>query len=239
MKKICSLLLGLSVMSMTLPVLGASNYEYSQYSQYATPVNSTILRGRVTTVPAGTVIPVYVSMPLSSANLSQGQVVNLILSDNLYNNGVLIAESGSTVSGVVVDVRKARHGSLNGYLNIKFTEIITRAGQRIPISASIKTSDGTGVLKGGTKMDTTKAYAKDVAAGAAVGALSGLVGAAISGGSLGKGTAIMTGVGAGVGVAKAAIDEGVDVTIPSNSTIELYFDQPVTVDTNNSYSYEY
>ena len=25
----------------------------------------------------------------------------------------------------------------------------------------------------------------------------------------------------------------------SNSTIELYFNQPVTVDTNNSYSYEY
>lgn len=239
MKKICSLLLGLSVMSMTLPVLSASNYEYSQYSQYATPVNSTILRGRVTTVPAGTVIPVYVSMPLSSANLSQGQVVNLTLGDNLYNNGVLIAESGSTVSGVVVDVRKARHGSLNGYLNIKFTEIITRTGQRIPISASIKTSDGTGILKGGTKVDTAKEYAKDAVAGAAVGALTGLVGAAISGGAIGKGAAIMTGVGAGVGVAKSVWNEGEDVNIPSNSTIELYFNQPVTVDTNNSYSYEY
>ena len=49
----------------------------------------------------------------------------------------------------------------------------------------------------------------------------------------------MTGVGAGVGLAKSVIDEGKDVNIPSNSVIEIYFDQPVTVDPKNSYSYEF
>lgn len=37
------------------------------------------------------------------------------------------------------------------------------------------TDDNTGILIGGTKLDVTKEYAKDVAAGSAVGALSGLV----------------------------------------------------------------
>jgi len=238
MKKLCLGLLAVSTFAMYTPIYASSNYSY-EYSQNSTPTNSTILKGRVTTLPAGTVVGAHVSTPLSSATLTQGQQVTLNLSENLYNNNVLIAEAGSVVNGVVLSVTKAKHGSINGSLKIGFTEIITRSGQRIPISASIRTSDGTGVLKGGTKMDTAKEYAKDMTVGAASGALAGLIGAAISGGSLGKGTAIMTGVGAGVGVAKSIWDEGVDVNIPSNSTVELYFNQPVTVDSKNSYSYEY
>lgn len=236
MKKICSTFLILSAMTISLPVFSAANYEYNQNT---TPKNTTILKGKVTTVPAGTVVSAYTTSPLSTLNLIQGQTVNVTLGENLYNNGTLIAEAGSTVSGLVIESRKAKHGSINGALNIRFTEIITRSGQRIPINASIKTSDGTGVLKGGTKMDTTKEYAKDMAVGAGAGALTGLVGAAISGGALGKGAAIMTGVGAGVGLAKSVWDEGNDVTIPSNSNIELFFNQPVTVDSKNSYSYQY
>jgi hypothetical protein len=236
MKKICSMLVLCATISITMPAFAASNYEYSQNS---TPVNSTILKGKVTTVPAGTIINAHVSTPLSSSTLTQGQMVNLTLSDPLYNNGVLIAEAGSTISGIVMAVTKAKHGSINGSLNIRFTEIITRSGQRIPISATIKTSDGTGVLRGGTKVDTAKSYAKDLTVGAGAGALTGLIGAAISGGSIGKGAAIMTGVGAGVGLAKSVWDQGEDVNIPSNATIELYFNQPVTVDTKKSYSYEY
>ncbi len=232
-KTICSLLI-LSLIA--IPAYSASNYEYSQQS---TTPNKTVLRGHITTLPAGTVTRAYVRTPLSSATLTTGQTVTLSLDEDLYNNNVLIAKAGSTINGVVIKAVSAKHGSINGQLNIKFTEIVTTTGQRIPICASIRTSDGTGVLKGGTKMDTTKEYVKDMGVGAGSGALLGLVGAAVSGGAVGKGTAIMTGVGAGVGLAKSVIDEGKDVNIPSNSVIEIYFDQPVTVDTKNSYSYEF
>ena len=226
------------MLPMALPCFSASNYSY-EYSQDTTPVNQTILKGKVTTLPVGTVVEARLSTPLSSATLTQGQQVTLSLNEDLYNNNVLIAEAGSTINGMVLDVTKAKHGSMNGSLYIKFTEIVTRRGQRIPISATIKTNDGTGVLKGGTKADVAKEYAKDVGAGAGAGALAGLVGAAISGGSVGKGTAIMTGVGAGVGLAKSVWDKGEDVIIPSNANIQIYFNQPVTVDTKNSYSFEY
>ena len=196
------------------------------------------LKGRVVTVPAGITMPAVVSTPISSEYLTMGQPVSVTLGSDFYYNSTLIAPAGSNVSGVVTQVTKAKHGSMNGTLRLRFTEITTPYGTRIPISAMIRTEDGTGLLKGGTKADVAKAYAKDMGVGAGAGALAGLVASAISGGSVGKGTAIMTGVGAGAGLAKSLYDKGADVIIPSNATIDLCIDQPITVNPSaNSYDY--
>jgi hypothetical protein len=223
------------------PQYQASNYSqsgnYNQGNQQNYPQNGT-LRGHVVTVPAGTNLPAVVSTPISSEFLTMGQPVSVTLGSDFYYNNCLIAPAGSTVSGTVTQVKKATHGSINGSLRLRFTEITTPYGSRIPISAQIKTDDGTGLLVGGTKMDMTKAYAKDMGVGAGAGALTGLVASAISGGAIGKGTAIMTGVGAGAGLAKSVWDKGVDVTIPANAGINLQIDQPITVNpSSNSYDY--
>ena len=126
---------------------------------------------------------------------------------------------------------------MNGKLCIRFTQIYTPYGTQIPISAVIKTDDNTGVLIGGTKLDVTKEYAKDVTAGVAAGAISGLVFGALAGGNVGKGAALGTAVGAGGGLAKSAWDKGNDVEIPANATIDLMLTQPITV-SSSSYSYE-
>lgn len=196
------------------------------------------LKGRVVTVPAGVCMSAVVSTPISSEYLTMGQSVAVTLGSDFYYNNSLIAPAGSTVTGTVTQVTKAKHGTINGSLRLRFTEIITPYGTRVPISAGIQTEDGTGILKGGTKMDTAKGYAKDMAVGSAAGALTGLVASAISGGAIGKGTAIMTGVGAAGGLAKSIYDKGVDVTIPANSSIQLQMDQPITVNPS-SYSYDY
>lgn len=217
----------------------APQYQGSYYpsnNQYCNK-NQT-LKGRVVTVPAGVSLSTVVSTPISSEYLMIGQSVSVTLGSDFYFNNSLIAPAGSTVLGTVTQVTKAKHGTINGSLRLRFTEIITPYGSRVPISACVKTDDGTGLLKGGTKADTAKGYAKDIAAGSAAGALTGLVASAISGGAIGKGTAIMTGVGAGVGLAKSVYDKGVDVVIPANSTIELQIDQPITVNPSaNSYDY--
>lgn len=196
------------------------------------------LRGRVVTVPAGCQMPAVVTTPISSEFLVLGQPTCLTLGSDFYYNSTLIAPAGSTVSGTVTQVTKAKHGSINGSLKLRFTEITTPYGLRVPISAVIKTDDGTGILRGGTKADMAKAYAKDMGVGAGAGALTGLVASAIAGGAVGKGTAIMTGVGAGAGLAKSIYDKGVDVTIPANATVQLMIDQPITVNpAGNSYDY--
>lgn len=244
-----SLLMLASMVSLNIS-FAKGNYEYQQatpqYPQYQgnyypsgqTYAKNGTLKGHVVTVPPGVCLPTVVSMPISSEYLTMGQPVNVTLGSDFYYNNNLIAPAGSTVCGTVTQVTKAKHASMNGSLRLRFTEITTPYGTRIPISASVKTDDGTGILKGGTKTDVAKAYAKDMGVGAGAGALTGLVASAISGGAIGKGTAIMTGVGAGAGLAKSLYDKGVDVTIPANSTIELIIDQPITVNPSaNSYDY--
>lgn len=207
----------------------SSNQTYSQGGA---------LKGRVVVVPPGVSMPAVVSTPISSEYLTMGQPVSVTLGSDFYYNNCLIAPAGSTVTGAVTQVKKATHGSINGNLRLRFTEIVTPYGSRIPISAGIQTSDGTGLLVGGTRADVAKNYAKDMGIGAGAGALTGLVASAIAGGAVGKGTAIMTGVGAGAGLAKSLYDKGVDVVIPAGSSINLQIDQPITVNPSAS-NYDY
>ena len=51
---------------------------------------------------------------------------------------------------------------------------------------------------------------------------------ALAGGSVGKGAIYGTAIGAGLGLAKGVADKGESVEIPSNATIQVYFDQPIT-----------
>ena len=262
MRKNLSLLVLVSIVSANV-ALAKGNYQYQQnyvqpqqqYQQYQQPYQNNYssgqeqnyvpaqnknqtLKGRIVTVPAGIGMNTVVTTPISSEFLTMGQTVGVTLGSDFYYNGTLIAPAGSNVLGSVTQVTKAKHGSMNGSLRLRFTEITTPYGSRIPISACIKTEDGSGLLVGGTKADVAKAYAKDMGVGAGAGALTGLIASAISGGAVGKGTAIMTGVGAGAGLAKSVWDKGQDVTIPSNSTIELQMDQPITVNpSGNSYDY--
>ena len=196
------------------------------------------LKGSVVTVPAGQSMPVVVTTPISSANMTTGQTVTVALGSDFYYNGNLIAPAGSSVTGTAIEVSKAKHGSMNGKLLLRFTQIVTPYGVQIPISAVIKTTDNSGVLIGGTKMDTTKEYGKDVAIGAGAGALAGVIISPLAGGSIGKGTALATAVGAGGGVVKSIWDKGNDVVIPANSAVHLVLTQPITVNPaiyNNNY----
>lgn len=234
------------LLSSAYPVLAASNYSFQQTQPvYNTPYvmqpmqysSNQPLQGSVVMVPAGSSIPAMLTTSLSSATSTLGQSVTMVLNSDFYYNNKLIAPAGSTICGTVIEASKAKRGSMNGKLAIRFTQIFTPYGTQIPISAVIKTDDNSGVLVGGTKMDVTKEYAKDLAAGSAAGALSGLVFGALAGGDVGRGTALGTAVGAGGGLVKSVWDKGNDVEIPANSCIDLMLTQPITVSTS-SYSYE-
>ena len=249
MKKSLSIVLSALMLSTGCAFAGP-NFDYSQnnpaplYQQnnYNLPTQTLNanqpLKGSVVTVPAGQNVSAVVTTPLSSATLTTGQTVTLALGSDFYYNGNLIAPAGSSVSGTVVEVSSAKHGSLNGKLLVRFTQITTPYGVQIPISAVIKTTDNTGVLVGGTGVDVAKEYGKDLAVGAAAGALAGLVISPLAGGAIGKGTALATAVGAGGGVVKSIWDKGNDVVIPASSAIQLVLTQPITVNPaiiNNNY----
>ncbi len=235
------LIASLSLLTLTSGVCSAAeNYNYSKtpaapsyqpnyYNNTSQYSNSGTLKGSVVTVPAGQVVKAVVTTPLNSANLSLGQNVTLALGSDFYYNNNLIAPAGSSVTGSVIEVSKAKRGSINGRLLIRFTNIVTPYGIQVPISAVIKTTDNTGTLVGGTKLDVTKEYAKDLTVGSAAGALSGVVFGALAGGDIGRGAALGTAVGAGGGLVKSVWDKGVDVEIPANSMIDIVLTQPITV----------
>lgn len=228
------------VLSLANTVYAGTNYSYKQENMgpvYNNPANmpseiypqNNVLRGNVVMVPAGTDIKASLTTPLSSANMTTGQSVSMMLGSDFNYDGRVIAPSGSTVSGTVVEVSKAKHGSMNGKLCVRFNMITTPYGTQIPISAVIKTDDSSGVLVGGTKMDVTKEYAKDLAVGSAAGAVSGVVFGALAGGNIGRGAALGTAVGAGGGLVKSVWDKGNDVEIPYGASVDLLLTQPISV----------
>ena len=226
------------------PVMADNNY-YFQPTQ-AQPINhgqyiqqplqyaqNNTLQGKVTMVPAGTTVNARLIAPLSSAYATAGETVTMSINDDFYYGNCLVAQAGSTISGTVIEASKAKRGSINGRLCVRFTKIYTPYGAQIPISAIIKTNDNSGVLIGGTKMDVAKEYTKDLAAGTAAGALSGVVFGALAGGDVGKGAALGTAVGAGGGLVKSIWDKGNEVEIPANASVDLVFLQPITVNASN------
>ncbi len=247
MRKIRLSVISVLLLSLNGVVFAGSNFSYQQeqpvnnnnYNTVAAPQypQGNVLHGNVVMVPAGTFVKANVTSALSSENLIAGQNVTLSLNNDFYYCGKLVAPAGSYVSGTVVEASKAKHGSMNGKLCIRFNMITTPYGTQIPISAVIKTEDGSGVLVGGTKMDVTKEYAKDLAVGSAAGALSGVVFGALAGGSVGRGAALGTAVGAGGGLVKSVWDKGNDVEIPAGAAIELMLTQPMTVSVP-SYQFE-
>lgn len=246
-RNIAAAILAINILSLNI-AFAETNYSYQAapqqpvYSGYYNqqplqqPKNNT-LHGNIVMVPAGATVKTMVTTPMSSEYMTTGQTVSMALNTDFYYDGKLIAPAGSTVYGTVIESSKAKRGSINGKLCVRFTQIYTPYGTQIPISAVIKTDDSSGVLVGGTKIDVTKEYAKDLTAGAATGALSGLVFGALAGGNVGRGAALGTAVGAGGGLVKSVWDKGNDVEIPANAIIELQFTQPITVSTS-SYYYE-
>lgn len=204
----------------------------AQYTQQFQP-----LQGKVIYVPSGTTFPATATMELSSESLNLGQSVCIALSKNFYYNNTLVAPIGSSVNGTVIQVKKAGRAGINGQLMVKFTNIVTPYGQMIPISGKIQTDDGTGLIKGGTKMDSATDYAKDIAVGTAAGAVAGVIFGPLSGGKVGKGAAYGTAVGATAGLAKSLWDRGTPAVVPAGTEVNIVIDQQITFTPQQSYQY--
>lgn len=239
MKRTLTSLFVLTAISFSFNIANAAgNYSYQAP---ASTTKTTALQGKAIYIPAGISVPAVTTAVINSQYLTTGTQINLTLPNDFISNGVKIAPAGSMVNGIVLNAKKAGRANRNGELQIRFTSIITTSGQRIPISAIIKTEDDTGILKGGTKLDATKDYAKNTVIGAGSGAALGTALGAIVGNSgekgksAGKGAIYGTAIGGGLGVGKALINKGCDVEIPAGATLDLYFDQPITYNQGNSY----
>lgn len=236
-KKIINSLILLSVLNIfCLNLAYGANYTFTEKEDIQ-PKGPNTLKGSVIYTPVNLTTKAVNNQPISSETMYQGQGVSTTLPNGLSYNGILIAPAGSTISGSVMAIQKAGFANRNGSVYIRFNSLTSPQGYRIPVSAVIKTNDHSGVLTGGTKIEAVKNYTTSTAIGAGSGALAGTIIGAVSDGSVGKGAAIAAAIGAGSGFIKELADKGKPVEIPTGATIEVLFDQPITISAPAEYNY--
>ena len=204
---------------------GLNNYG----SSYYTPSNDAMtIRGRVISIPKGTLLSIHTDVPINSSAAHIGDPVNATLENDVYVNDAVAIPAGSQVLGQVASVNNASHMGKHGEIDVRFDSVKMADGRVVPINAHIVTKDQSGVLKGDT-------YTMDVAKGVGIAAgttgIGTLMGTAAGGllGSAGAGAVFGLGVGALGGMGYALARKGKDVVVPAGARMSVMIDTPVTV----------
>jgi hypothetical protein len=208
---------------------GGYGLNNSYGSSYYTPTDDTMtIRGRVVSIPKGTLLSIHTDLPITSSAAHIGDPVNATLENDVYVNDAVAIPAGSQVLGQVATVSNASHLGKHGEIDVRFDSVKLSDGRVVPISAHIVTQDQSGVLKGDT-------YGKDVAKGVGIAAgstgVGTLMGTAAGSllGSVGTGAVFGLGVGALGGMGYALARKGKDVIVPAGSRMSVMIDAPVTV----------
>lgn len=190
---------------------------------------TTVLQGRVATIPANTKFTGTLSQGTLSSELNKvGDEIRLNVDQPLVSSdNRVIIPSGSQIVGKVTQVQSAGRTGKPGALDINFNEIVTPDGQRYQIQGSVATEDG--MLHGDTTKGRILKSVGTTAVGAGLGAALGTAMGPLSGGKVGKGAIYGTAVGAGVGALAAAGKKGKEVSLGSGDKLEIKLDQPINV----------
>src|SRR6516164_4470048 len=162
------------------------------------------------TVPAGTRILVRMVDSVDSSKQKAGYRFTATLEANLQAYDVIVAKRGTKLYGVLASASSSGKFKGSSELTLELTDIVIN-GTNYPLKTSSYEIKEKG--EGGNT-------AKKVVGGAGLGALIG----GIAGG--GKGAGIGALAGAGAGTAVAATKKGEQVSVPSETLLELRLDQP-------------
>jgi len=214
------------------PVCLAANYSYSSAFEppqnavanynnynYTQPVSQ--LKGSVSQVGKGKTLKAFIQTSVSTADSANGDPIVAVLSENWVENGLLIAEAGSVISGKITSVDSAGHWSKDGKLQIEFNTMETPAGEIYTLNTEKIDIEVEQEQKRWVKTALTIGGA--ALAAAAIGCLFGLGGSSSEtiGHNVLKGAAIGGGVGAIGGLVTAGSKQGEEITIPANTNFEI------------------
>lgn len=189
------------------------------YQKNYAPNNASIPGGQQAgmdvTIPAGSMLRIRINRGLDSNHIQPGAPFDGIVLTDVIAGGAVAIPRGATVSGVVVDAKKAGTFKGEGELSLQVNNL-TLGGNVYPLTTNIWAQTGR------NKTDSTVA---NTAGTSAVGALFG----AIVGG--GKGAAIGAGAGAGLGLAGSAASPRGQVIIPPESVLTFTTAAPTPVKT--------
>jgi hypothetical protein len=101
------------------------------------PLTPEIAASLNTPPPSGSLVHVRLLTALSSATAQQGQEVQAVLSQPLFDGNRLVLPQGSRLRGSVLQVRPARRLSRNGQLRIVFQELVLPDGIEQKVEATL------------------------------------------------------------------------------------------------------
>ncbi|MCC6979860.1 MAG: S-layer homology domain-containing protein [Candidatus Melainabacteria bacterium] len=201
------------------------------------PPANPYLSGRVAVVAAGTKLQASLKNTLDSGSTQPGEPVEATLGAAIYSGSMEVVPAGSKLVGQVTNVVSARRFKFgaNGKIDIRFTQIETPDGRRVPLSASIddnqlRLTGGTTAGRVGKGLVTTGVGAAGGAAlGTALGAIVGATGGGQVGRSTGMGAVFGTALGGGVGAVGAVVRKGSEITIPAGTNLPIQLDESMQV----------
>jgi hypothetical protein len=166
-------------------------------------------------VPAGAMLRIRINRGLDSNHIQLGAQFDGTVLTDIIADGVVAVPRGATVTGEVVDAKKAGVFKGEGELALKL-DTLTLGGNVYPLVSDIWNRNG---------RDKTAGTVNRTVGTSAVGALFG----ALAGG--GTGAAIGAGVGAGVGLAGSAASPRGQIIIPPESVLNFHTAAPMPIRT--------
>lgn len=191
-------------------------------------VKTAPLRGQVSTAPVGTTFEVTTNTTVGSAINAIGDIFTATLTSPIAVGGNVVVPAGSEAVGQITYIENSGRVGKNGVLQIKFTNIKTPNGPKVPVSGKIVTTDNSGILKGGS---IKKQIATGIATEAVItggGTLTGLTIGSIAS-HAGGGALLGTTAGGFLGLGYILGRKGKEVVLPSGSKMNVILDQPLTI----------
>ncbi len=185
------------------------------YAPNNAPVPGGQQAGLNVTIPAGSMLRIRINRGLDSNHITPGTPFDGIVLTDVIAGGAVAIPRGATVSGVVVDAKKAGTFKGEGELSLQLNNL-TLGGNVYPLTTNIWERNG---------KDKTAGTVNNTVGTSAVGAIFG----AIVGG--GKGAAIGAGAGAGLGLAGSAASPRGQIIIPPESVLTFTTAAPTPVKT--------
>jgi hypothetical protein len=170
-------------------------------------------------IPAGKVIFIRLSEPLSSDHSHPGEGFTATLDQPIVVNGWVVARRGETVVGTVTSAKKAGRVKGVSELGLELSEITVVDGQQLPLVTE---------LWNGSAGTSHGADAATIAGTTGVGTI---IGAAANGG---EGAGIGAGAGAAAGIAAVLLTRGKPTVLGPEARLSFRIKEPVVISTENS-----
>lgn len=180
------------------------------------------------TVETGTKIRVRMNETITSKDAREGDTFTTNVTEPVYsNNGVIVIPSGSTITGRIDSVKKAKKGGDPGTIDVSFIEVRLPNGQTRAINGSLTSldtksakSDNEGSASGDDRKNDKIIFIGGGAAGGAI--LGGIIGG-------GKG-AIIGGILGGLGgLAGERLTKGEDATVKEGTEFGVYLNRSISL----------